>query len=179
MALPTPEVGLVIRYSYLWHHEAMRGQEEGQKDRPCVIVLAAKDNHVVVAPITHTPPAKGASALELPGTVKAQLGLDYERSWVVTNDVNYFQWPGPDVRPAKGQDWAFGTLPPGTLKTVLQKVREHARDKTLHQVKRDEAAPPVKASTVPPPKDWNAKPPEKPKNIQPLAPRAPKKDRDM
>ena len=59
--MPEPERGLVVRYSYLWHSEAQRGQEEGVKERPCAIVIAvkrAKDgkNRVMVAPITHTPP---------------------------------------------------------------------------------------------------------------------------
>jgi hypothetical protein len=38
--VPTPEPGLVIRYSYLWHAEARDGKEEGSKDRRCVIILA-------------------------------------------------------------------------------------------------------------------------------------------
>lgn len=40
MSLPAPQPGLVICYSFLWSHEHRRGQEEGRKDRPCVIVLA-------------------------------------------------------------------------------------------------------------------------------------------
>jgi len=40
MALPEPECGLVISYSYLWKHESGSGQTEGLKDRPCAIVLA-------------------------------------------------------------------------------------------------------------------------------------------
>jgi hypothetical protein len=39
MALLEPEPGLVISYAYLWHHEHRGGQEEGRKDRPCMIVL--------------------------------------------------------------------------------------------------------------------------------------------
>jgi len=42
MAIPTPEAGLVISYAYLWHHEHQAGREEGQKDRPSVIVLAGE-----------------------------------------------------------------------------------------------------------------------------------------
>src|SRR5271169_4783306 len=42
MAIPTPEPGLVISYSYVWDHEARGGQEEGRKDRPCVIALAVE-----------------------------------------------------------------------------------------------------------------------------------------
>jgi hypothetical protein len=42
MALPEPEPGLVISYVYLWHHEHQSGHDEGRKDRPCVIVVAAE-----------------------------------------------------------------------------------------------------------------------------------------
>jgi hypothetical protein len=42
MPIPNPEPGLVMSYAYLWHHEHDAGREEGQKDRPCVIVLAVE-----------------------------------------------------------------------------------------------------------------------------------------
>jgi hypothetical protein len=42
MPIPNPEPGLVISYAYLWHHEHRAGREEGQKDRPSVIVLAVE-----------------------------------------------------------------------------------------------------------------------------------------
>ena len=42
MPIPTPEPGLIISYAYLWEHEAQSGQEEGRKDRPCVIALAVE-----------------------------------------------------------------------------------------------------------------------------------------
>jgi hypothetical protein len=42
MPIPTPEPGLVISYAYLWDHEAQSGQEEGRKDRPCVIAIAVE-----------------------------------------------------------------------------------------------------------------------------------------
>jgi len=38
--LPTePKVGWLFRYSYLWHWQFLEGREEGDKDRP-VLVLA-------------------------------------------------------------------------------------------------------------------------------------------
>lgn len=59
MALPVPQPGLVIRYSYLWHAEHEQGQEEGSKDRPCAIVLTYREEHgdtiVTVVPITLRP----------------------------------------------------------------------------------------------------------------------------
>jgi len=70
MPLPTPEPGLVISYSYLWHHEHQAGREEGRKDRPSVIVLAVEQRAndttvVVVLPITHTPPEGDAIDVDL------------------------------------------------------------------------------------------------------------------
>jgi hypothetical protein len=59
--LPEPVPGLVIRYSYLWHSEYVRGLEEGQKDRPCAIVAAVRSDEtgltrILVLPVTHTAP---------------------------------------------------------------------------------------------------------------------------
>ncbi len=60
MALPEPEPGLVISYSYLWHDQHRAGAEEGRKARPCAIVVATVDEDgdtkVYAAPITHSQP---------------------------------------------------------------------------------------------------------------------------
>jgi len=119
VSLPTPEPGLVIRYSYLWAREHRQGREEGTKDRPCAIVLAARDKdgetQVVVVPVTHSQPDRLDTALELPRAVKQHLGLDSERSWVVLSESNLFDWPGPDLRRIGDRDdssVAYGFLPP-------------------------------------------------------------------
>ncbi len=118
MTFPKPIPGLVIRYSYLWHEEHQKGQEEGVKDRPCAIIVVTQDDDgdawVTVVPVTHVPPTDPASALEIPRTTKIRLGLDEERSWVVLTEANRFIWPGPDLRPAKRGDVAsitYGLLP--------------------------------------------------------------------
>ena len=120
MSWPTPQPGLVIRYSYLWHTEAVTGQEDGVKDRPCAVVLALRDEEgrtrVYALPITHSTPAAAEDAVEIPAIIKARLGLDGERSWVVVSEANVFAWPGPDLRPLPGQGLesaAYGFLPPG------------------------------------------------------------------
>jgi hypothetical protein len=87
MPILNPEPGLVISYSYLWHHEHRAGRDEGQKDRPSVIVLAVEREAdaaivVTVLPITHSPPLDPASAIEIPVPVKRHLGLDDDRSWI-------------------------------------------------------------------------------------------------
>jgi hypothetical protein len=119
-SLPKPTAGLVIRYSYLWRSDYLRGLEEGQKDRPCAIVLVVKDelagSRVTVLPITHLPPSRPDEAIEIPADTKRRLGLDDERSWVVLTEANRFLWPGPDIRraiPNKQESFAFGELPYG------------------------------------------------------------------
>ncbi len=119
MSFPTPEAGLVIRYSYLWLHEHRGGREEGIKDRPCAIVLTVHDDgggtRVLVVPVTHSPPENPDAALEVPLAVKRHLGLDGERSWVVLTESNLFDWPGPDLRRIDDRDSssvAYGFLPP-------------------------------------------------------------------
>lgn len=127
MALPEPEPGLVISYSYLWHHERVGGQEEGRKDRPCVIVLVAARagdaaTVVTVVPVTHRPPDDSGAALEIPQAVKKHLGLDAERSWVVINEGNRFVWPGYDLRNVPGNHtrYDYGFLPPRFFNSVLK-----------------------------------------------------------
>ena len=118
MAIPNPEPGLVISYAYLWRREFEAGQEEGRKNRPCVIVLSVEKHdsgtHVTVAPITHSPPSPGTPCLEIPLRVKQHLGLDDDRSWVILGEVNQFVWPGYDLRPIPGKagEMTYGFLPP-------------------------------------------------------------------
>lgn len=102
MALPDPVAGMVIRYSYLWSDERRKGREEGAKDRPCVVVLAVtrEDDKIIVtvAPITHRPPQPDSGAIEIPIDQKRRLRLDDEQSWIVTDELNRFNWPGPDLK---------------------------------------------------------------------------------
>lgn len=126
MALPEPEPGLVISYAYLWHHEHRSGQEEGRKDRPCVIVLAierASDGATIVTalPISHRAPDNPAAALEIPQIIKHKLGLDNQRSWVVVSEGNKFVWPGYDLRKVPGDPtrYAYGFLPPRFFNEIL------------------------------------------------------------
>ena len=137
MALPDPTPGLVISYAYLWEHEARLGREEGAKDRPCVVILSV-ENHggvrvVHVAPVTHTRPMTAADAVALPSGTKARLGLDEQPSWIITTELNRFIWPGPDLRPIsrdKPDSFAFGSIPLGLLKQVIDQIRERRRVRT-------------------------------------------------
>jgi hypothetical protein len=145
LPLQHPVPGLVIGYAYLWRAEAERGQDEGLKDRPCVIVLAvdaAKDGPVgTVAPITHTRPATSSHGIEIPVATKRRLGLDDSRSWIVTTEINRFVWPGPDLRPvsrARSDTFIFGLLPAALFIRVKASLIENIRAGVAKPVPRSE-----------------------------------------
>jgi hypothetical protein len=143
--LPTPEPGLVIRYAYLWHSEYEQGREEGDKDRPCAIILTAVDEDgetvVTVLPVTHTPPQHADDAVELSLVTKQRLGLDDARSWVIVNEMNRFIWPGLDlhpVPPGEAGRFYYGLLPPGLFRTIRDRFLSCARAQRLKVVPRSE-----------------------------------------
>ena len=118
MTFPAAKPGLVIRYSFLWSHEKDAGAEEGSKDRPCAIVVAAPrhedgDIAVIVAPATHAPPDNPSDSIEIPRTICRTLGLDGQRHWLRLDELNRFAWPGYDLRtiPGKPGEYAYGMLP--------------------------------------------------------------------
>jgi hypothetical protein len=119
MPLPTPEPGLVISYEFLWSHEYAAGDEHGEKRRPCAIILAIRTSEgqtsVTVAPMTHRQPDVAAEGIEIPSRVKASLGLDARRSWIIIAELNEFVWPGLDLCPVPGgrpDQYDYGFLPP-------------------------------------------------------------------
>ena len=123
-----PKVGWLLSYSYLWADEHRRGAEEGIKNRPCALVAATRRDGdrivAIVVPVTHSPPADPATAIEIPAVTKARLGLDAQRSWIVCNEANVFAWPGPDLRAAGRQTppsiW-YGPLPPKLATAAREK----------------------------------------------------------
>lgn len=143
MAFPEPVPGLVIRYSYVWWRESKWGQEEGLKDRPCAVVLAAPaaadGTQVYVLPITHLRPAVPALAIEIPLKVKRHLKLDDSPSWVVLDEINDFRWPGPDLRPipsSRPPTIEYGHLPPRMLDDVREAFLALARARRIKRVPR-------------------------------------------
>ncbi len=145
MGLPEPQPGLVISYSFLWSEEAEQGQVEGRKDRPCAIVVAlegvepSRPKQVAVVPITHSPPSDPAAAIEIPQRVKAHLGLDSERSWIILDEFNVFAWPGYDLRPIRESDGRvhYGFLPPRLFDQVIESIRRLDEQGVIARTPRD------------------------------------------
>lgn len=141
MALPDPKPGLVVRYDYLWTHEAAAGRAQG-KDRPACLV-AATDNttrprYVVLLPITHRPPSGGTVGVELPAKVKQALGLDDAPSWVIVSEHNVDEWPNGGLTPVAGSGdaFAYGFLPPGLFARIKAAFLELARQRKTGAVRR-------------------------------------------
>jgi len=144
VSLPPPRVGLVIRYAFLWSHEAARSADEGRKDRPCAIVVAARQQgaeeiRVIVAPVTHEPPHDPASAIELLPDVKRFLGLDSASQWLRFEELNRFTWPGFDVRPIPGRagEWEYGMLPQSLFEQLRQGILRRQSERALRVQNRD------------------------------------------
>jgi hypothetical protein len=133
----------VIRYAYLWTHEASTGAEEGRKERPCAVVLAltgaADAVEVVVVPITSRAPVGEADGVEIPPATRRRLGLQEAPCWIVLTEVNRFAWPGPDLRPVEtgaGMAWSHGLLPARLFEQVRDAIIGRARARRLRAVTR-------------------------------------------
>jgi hypothetical protein len=81
--------GTVIRYDYLWAHQADRGEESGRKDRPCcvhVLLRSEKGATSGLFAITSRP-AAGRIALPIPDTELRRVGLA-PGSYVIVDELN-------------------------------------------------------------------------------------------
>lgn len=141
MTLPDPKPGLVVRYDYLWTHEAAGGREQG-KDRPACLVAATdratRPRYVVLLPITHRAPTGATVGVEIPTKVKQAIGLDDAPSWVIVSEHNVDEWPNGGLSPVPGQGeaFAYGFLPPGLFAQVKAAFLELARTKKTGAVRR-------------------------------------------
>jgi len=133
--LPPPRPGLVIRYAFLWSHEARKGAVEAVKERPCAIVVAARkgtngDVRVIVAPITHQPPADPTASIAVPPEVCRKLGLDSDAQWLRIDELNGFLWPGYDLRPLPGRDTVeYGLLPEALFRDLRMRILERQQSR--------------------------------------------------
>lgn len=120
-----PRPGEVIAYEYLWSREADRGQENGRKSRPCLVLQVYPTGNgarVYLVPITSQQP-KAEDGTEVPPETAGRLRL-YAPCWVLWSELNFFDWPGPDLGavPESGRDpvWLYGMAPAG----LYSKVRD-------------------------------------------------------
>jgi len=140
VSFPDPKPGLIVRYDYLWSHEAAARRDQG-KDRPACLVAASdslsKPRFVVLLPITHSPPGSDAVGIEIPAKVKRALDLDAP-SWVIVSEYNVDEWPNAGLSPLPGRPEAFsyGFIPPGLFAQIKAKFLELARQNKGRAVRR-------------------------------------------
>jgi len=142
-----PPVGFLIAFEYLWLSQ-QAGREDGRKVYPCAVTLSRDDMGpapvAYVLGMSHSPPMEGQRAMEVPSKLKRHLGLDAERSWLYTDEINVFAWPGPDLRPASRLSsrpnltgtCVIGALPTDWFKSVTSHVEESWALGRLRVVKR-------------------------------------------
>lgn len=144
---PRPPIGHVVAYEYLWASKAGR-REDGEKTYPTALILARKDDFGFVLTyalgISHMQPRAGQRALEVPAKLRRRIGLDAERQWIYTDEVNVFVWPGPDLRPARWisqhpvatDGCVLGALPVDWFEDVKRHFAESYRLRHLQITKR-------------------------------------------
>lgn len=135
MRIPVPKPGLVIRYAFLWSHEADAGADEATKDRPCAIVAATRREEsgeigVIVAPITREQPADASASLEIPRQVCRKLGLKSDRQWLRYDELNRFTWPGFDLSTIPGRNHVdYGMLPQNLFEKLRSGILQRQRSR--------------------------------------------------
>lgn len=141
MAPDPPKPGQVIGYRYLWWSEHRKGQEEGAKDRPCAVVYAVGDNagktRVYVLPVTHARPGETEDAIALLPQWKQHLGLDTQPSWIITSELNHFEWPGPDIYASGAGFISYGFLPYKLTARLREMIRARVGKKNISTIDRD------------------------------------------
>ena len=141
MALPDPKPGLVIRYDYLWTHEAAAGRDQGKTRPTCLIAAtdpAVRPRYVVLLPLTHTRPIGDTVGIEIPARVRQALGLDDTPSWVIVSEHNIDEWPNAGLSPLPGLPdvLSYGFIPPGLFAQIRARFLELARSKESRTVRR-------------------------------------------
>ena len=141
MALPDPKPGLIIRYDYLWMHEATAGRDQGKTRPTCLIAAtdpAVRPRYVVLLPITHTRPIGDTVGIEIPARVRQALGLHDAPSWVIASEHNIDEWPNAGLSPLPGLPdvFSYGFIPPGLFAQIRACFLELARAKRSPAVRR-------------------------------------------
>ncbi len=86
------QTAAVIRYPYLWHREAGKGETEGRKERPVAVgvrIARADGDLVLFFPITTKQPERDRFAFEIPAIEKRRAGLNADRLlWIIMDEFN-------------------------------------------------------------------------------------------
>ncbi len=86
------QTAAVVRYPYLWSHEANEGGTEGRKSRPVAVsvrIARSGGDLVLFFPITTKMPDRNRFAVEIPTIEKRRAGLDADLPlWLILDEFN-------------------------------------------------------------------------------------------
>lgn len=115
------KTGSVIAYEYLWRREALAGQTEGVKRRPCAVAVRVPGKGfdlIYLMPVTTKSPGRETIAIEVPQIEKRRAGLDTQlRQWIVLQEVNVDIIPGSFILEP---DSVMGSFSRAFFKSVLR-----------------------------------------------------------
>lgn len=101
MASRRPHVGDILNYRYLWYAESQKGQIEGTRPRPALVIALLETDDgflkVFLLPITQTAPISPTEGYRLPPATAQAAGLDGEENYVVYTELNSFDWRSYDI----------------------------------------------------------------------------------
>jgi hypothetical protein len=134
MALPQPELGLVVQYGFVWSGADRRPPPDAGKDRPCLIVdlfeieetPGRKTLRVTYLPISHTEPRDGENAKLISPRVANHLKLTTQKSYLYTSYACEDDWPF-DLAQVPGHQGRFhyGVIPPALFDAVVDEFRTY------------------------------------------------------
>ncbi len=128
------EVGDIVDYSYLWAHQAAKGEESGRKVRPTCLVFKTKDDpsKLFLFPITSKKPNDGKPFMEIPPLECKRADLNYP-SYIILNEFNEDQ---SDMMFDLGQVEPRGSISPIYLVEVFKGIMEEGRKARPTSVQR-------------------------------------------
>ncbi len=134
MPLPRPEIGLVVRYGFVWSGADRRPPPDSGKYRPCLIAdlveiedtPGRKTLRVTYLPISHVEPRAGERAILIAPKVANRLGLTSEKSYLYTSYACEDDWPFDlaQISGGKGR-FDYGVIPPVLFETVAAEFRDY------------------------------------------------------
>lgn len=129
MGADFPSAGQVFEYHYLWRWQAERGETEGRKRRPCcvtIVVVNAAGQHVMfIAPITSKAPGAGRQAIQVPETEARRAKLETHLAlWVMVDELNADVLETSYTLEDRSPRGTFSTTFTNTIVRSVQEVRK-------------------------------------------------------
>ena len=93
-----PEPGAIIDYGYLWGREQADGQGSAKKTRPCYIYGVKRVEDLYMVSVMAIATSSTAARVPIHPHERSALQLPDDCA-VVIEEMNVFQWPGPDIIP--------------------------------------------------------------------------------